>query len=396
MKILALSCRPKAVSLFPFVFLVFLLSPAILIGQKSVSKAKVEIINGVEYIHNLGIPLYPDKSVTFVEDLSISSEDREGNVVFIEPWLSLVDDSENIYIVERRDQIIKVFKSDGKQIKTIGAKGSGPGEFQGILRMAVAKDGKLLIQDTTLRRTNIFDSTGRFVKSFQWRTLYYECLLTKDSSFIVYAMEHSGDTSRIIVNEVDFNGNAKQIEGKFAVFTINPIRRGNGSFYFSPPVVTTSEFAGDQDKGWFYHCINNRYVVEVYDASGKIFRKIDRPYRAVRFTDEDAKTYRASIVAPNEDIRKAIQDMEMPKEKSIVEGMLVDEKSNLWIRTNETKASGGKILTAFDIFDSEGNYFAKVWAAVIPAIFKKGKMYRMEKDRDTGYITLKRYKIVWK
>ena len=74
------------------------------------------------------------------------------------------------------------------------------------------------------------------------------------------------------------------------------------AYYFSPPVVTTSEFAGDQDRGRFYHCIDNKYVIEVYDASGKIFRKIDRPYEPVRFTDEDAKEYRArnSINVPND------------------------------------------------------------------------------------------------
>ena len=94
--------------------------------------------------------------------------------------------------------------------------------------------------------------------------------------------------------------------------------------------------------------------------------------------------------------RKAINEMEMPKVKSIVENMLVDDKSNLWIQTNEKKEEGDKILTAFDIFDPDGYYFAKVWTAIFPRIFKKGKMYMMEKDQDTGYLTMKRYKVVWK
>jgi hypothetical protein len=374
--------------------------PAFIIGQKSTSKAKIEVVNGVECVHNPQIPLYPDKSVTFVEDLSISSEDKEGNIVFIDPLLSLVDDNENIYIIERRDQVIKVFNFDGKQINTIGAKGSGPGEFQAIMPvLALTKDRRLLVQDAASRRTSFFDSSGRFMKSFQWRRGYGKYLLTKDSSFIVCAMEHSGYAgylmAQITVNEVDFDGNERQIEGEFAVLKNSPIRQGNVLHYYVPPVVTTSEFAGDQDKGRFYHCINNKYLIEVYNTSGKIFRKIDRPYEPVRFTNEDAKVYRASIIAPNEEIIKAIKERELPKEKSIVEKMLVDDKSNLWIQTNEIKVDGDKIHTAFDIFDSEGYYFAKVWTATIPAIFKKGKMYRMDRDKDTGYRTLKRYKVIW-
>jgi hypothetical protein len=377
------------------VFLV-LFWPAFIRGQKSASKARVEIINGVECIHNMGTPLHPDKTVTFVEDLSIITEDKDGNIVFIEPWLSFVDDNENIYIIERRDQVIKVFKSDGKQIKTIGAKGSGPGEFQTIMPpLAVTKDRKLLVQDANSRRTSFFDSSGRFLKSFQWQTRYGKYILTKDSSFIICTLSGNAPT-QIIVKEVDFNGKERQIEGKFAELEASVIRQGNMLYYFVPPVVTTSEFAGDQDRGRFYHCINNKYVIEVYDASGKIFRKIDRPYEPVRFTDEDARAYRAGILAPNEFFRKAIEETKMPKEKSIVEGMLVDDKSNLWIKTNELKKEGDKILTAFDIFDSDGYYFAKVWTAVIPSIFKKGKMYRMDTDQDTGYRSLKRYKVIWK
>ncbi len=381
-----------------FVFLV-LLWPAFGGGQKSASTAKVEIINGIECIHNTGTPLHPDMTVTFVEDLSISAEDKNGNIVFVEPWLSLVDNEENIYIIERKDQFIRVFNSNGKQIKTIGAKGSGPGEFQAIYPfIAITKNGKIIVQDTRSRRTSFFDSSGRFIKSFQWRTSNSKILLIKETSFVTSAMENSRDAigqyMSMIVKEVDFDGNERQIEGEFAVSRYAPMRLGGMLVYFSEPVVTTSIFAGDQDRGRFYHCINNKYLIEVYDSSGKIFRKIDRPYKPVRFTEADASAYRA--MAPNEEIRKAIMDREMPKEKSIVEEMLVDDNSNLWIQTNEKRTDGDKILTAFDIFDSEGNYFAKVWTAVIPSIFKKGKMYRMETDQDTGYRSLKRYKVMWK
>jgi hypothetical protein len=142
--------------------------------------------------------------------------------------------------------------------------------------------------------------------------------------------------------------------------------------------------------------VNNKYIIEVYDTSGKLLRKIDRPYEPVPFTDKDAKAYRARFGdLTNDFFRKAIEEMEMPKVKSVVERMHVDDEGNLWIRTNEIKEEEDKILTAFDIFDSDGYYFAKVWTAIIPSIFKKGKMYRMDTDQDTGYRSLKRYKVIW-
>lgn len=237
-----------------FVFLV-LLWPAF-VGGQTASTAKVEIINGVECIHNPGVPLHPEMTLTFVEDLSINAEDKDGNIVFIEPWLLIVDNEENIYISERKDQFIRVFNSNGKQIKKIGAKGSGPGEFQAIdLSIAVTKNGMIVVQDSRSRRTSFFDSSGRFIKSFQWRTKKGEILLVKEKSFVMSVMENGGDAigqyTYFIVKEVDFDGNEREIDGEFAISRYAPMRLGGLSVYFSEPVVRASEFAGDQDGGGF-------------------------------------------------------------------------------------------------------------------------------------------------
>lgn len=381
-----------------FMFLV-LFWPAYNKAQKSKSNARVEFIDGIECIHNTGTPLHPDKTVTFVEDLTISGEDKDGNIILYEPLLSFVDNNENIYAIEMRDQVIKVFGSDGKYIKTIGAKGSGPGEFRGISYLTETKDGELLVMDQTSRRTSFFDSSGRFLKSFQWRTGYFNFIMIKRSSYIISEIIYSEDWrfNQLVVKEVDFNGKEIRFSGEFTPPDVKTIRQGKYSLYFSLPVTTSSLFAGDRDRSLFYHCVNNKYIIEVYNASGKLIRKIDRPYKPVPFTDKDAKEYRVKHGnVADEFLRKAIEEMEMPKVKSIVERMSVDNEGNLWIRTNEIKEVEDKILTAFDIFNSDGYYFAKVWSAVIPSIFKKGKMYRMDTDPDTGYQSLKRYKVIWK
>jgi hypothetical protein len=62
------------------VFLV-LFWPAYNKGQKSKSNARVEFIDGVECIHNAGVPLHPKKTVTFVKDLSLGEENKAGKVI---------------------------------------------------------------------------------------------------------------------------------------------------------------------------------------------------------------------------------------------------------------------------------------------------------------------------
>jgi hypothetical protein len=367
-------------------------------SQKPESNANVEVIDGVEYIHNTDTPLYPDKTITFEEDLSISGEDKDGNIILFNPRLSLVDDNENIYIIEIQDQVIKVFGSDGRYIKTIGAKGNGPGEFQMIIYLAVTKDGELVVMDQRARRTSFFDSSGQFLKSFRWVTRYFHFILIKSLSYIISEIVTSDDRQfwYLYVKEIDFDGKEIRSYGEFTMEEPLIIRQGDGTYYGSLPDPPRSIFVGDHDRGLFYHCLNNKYSIEVYDSSGKLFRKIDRPYEPVPFTKKDAEKYRAKFDNdPFGVLSKAARAMKMPKVKSIISRMFVDDESYLWIRTNEIKQKEDKILTAFDIFDSDGYYYTKVWTAFTHFIFKKGKMYRMDTDQETGYQTLKRYRVVW-
>lgn len=369
------------------------------ISQKPESDARVEVIDGIEFIHNSGTPMDPDKTVTFIEDFSISIDSDDWNILRFDQRLKLVDDNENIYISENKDQVIDVFGSDGKYIRKIGAKGDGPGEFQAITYLAVTKDGQLMVIDNRAKRTSFFDSSGQFLKSFQWQKGYVRFRLMKNSSYVTCEIVYSPDRQFqwLYVKEVDFDGEEIRSYGEFTLEKPLIVRQGNASIFMSFSVSPRSLFSGDQDRGLLYHCLNNKYSIEVYDTSGKLFRKIDRPYEPIPFTDKDKEEYWAGYQGKTlEWVRKEVEAHHMPKVKNIVSKMYVDDESNLWVRTYEIKKEEDKILTAFDIFDSAGYYYAKVWTEFTSFIFKKGKMYRMDIDQDTGSHSMKRYKVVWK
>lgn len=372
-------------------------------SQGPETNASVEVIDGIEFIHNTETPIHPDKTVLFEKDLSISSEDEEGNIVLYDPRQYLVDSDENIYISESSDQVIKVFSPDGEYIKTIGAKGDGPGEFQSIGYLGFTPEGSFVVLDIQARRTNLFDASGLFLKSFTWQNFISRAFLFKNNSYIyqenVYG-ENRQDR-KLFVSEIDYDGDEIRSYGEFTLAQVKTVREGNSGVSMGIPHSPESIFAGDQNRGWFYHCLNNQYIIEVYDNTGKIFRKIDRPYEPVPFTDKERKEYQARYENNvnerfNEMFKKLIKEMELPKVKSITTRMLVDDESYLWLQTYEQKKEGDQIITAYDVFNAEGHYYAKVWCEINPGLFRKGKMYSMDTDKETGYRTLSRYRMVWK
>jgi DNA-binding beta-propeller fold protein YncE len=59
------------------------------------------------------------------------------------------------------------FSKDGKFIKAWGKKGSGPGEFDTLHRLAMDSKGRLFVADRGNNRIQIFDQDGNFIA--QWR-----------------------------------------------------------------------------------------------------------------------------------------------------------------------------------------------------------------------------------
>ncbi|MGD9345667.1 MAG: hypothetical protein PVH84_07380 [Candidatus Aminicenantes bacterium] len=99
---------------------------------------------------------------------------------------------------------------------------------------------------------------------------------------------------------------------------------------------------------------------------------------------------------PESPFAKMAREIEIPSVKTVTERMLVDEEGRLWIETNEEKERDNRTFFAYDIFDSEGYYEARIWSDIRPGLFANGKMYHMNTDEDSGYRSLKRYRIMWK
>lgn len=386
-----------------FVFSIIVLFFVFACSNKPESAARVEIIDGIEHVHNTGTPLHPDKSVTFEEELSVGGEEYD---MLFRPQGFNVDQNENIYITDMQDQSIKVFDPSGEFIRTIGQKGEGPGEFAFIGRMTFLPDGRLMVMDSRARRLNLFDSYGTYIDSHHWPKGLGRLHYATDSTCLLSVFEFEGGDNplegrKLFVKKFDFEGNEIQLFGEFKteeakVYSEARERGGGIAVMIAPPHSPHSIFAADPAQQYLFHCVNDEYMIEVFDYDGKIIRRIDRPYEPLPFTGENAEKFRSRYdESTMEGLKKMVQGMSMPAVKTITPQMLVDDVGNLWAETHEQREEEDKVFTAYDIFNPDGFYEAKVWIDLKPEIFVKGKMYRMHRDEETGYTLVKRYNIVW-
>ncbi len=363
--------------------------------KKNAEGPRVEVVEGVTYIQNTEAPRYADRTVSFLLDLTIGGDDVSSEGALYQLGSFTVDSSGFIYISDREDMTIKVFDPDGVFVRTIGQRGEGPGEFQSIGRMGFLPDGRLLVLDSRARRTNIFSSDGEFLQSHKWLTSRNFLLLSTNSSYTTNE-NIFGEENQVFVKTYDFSGEELLSFGQFTPTNFKTVRQGNAMFGTNVPHSPLSVFTGDQGRQWLYHCLNDKYVIEVFDQKGKLFRKISRPYTPLPFTKKDEEEFRARAEdTRNEAFAKLYKEMSLPKVKTITRQMFVDDRGNLWIKTFEEREEGGRTLNAYDIFNHEGYYEAKIWSDLSPIIILRGKMYRLDTNEESGFRTLKRYRVVW-
>jgi hypothetical protein len=119
---------------------------------------------GVVRVRNPGPTGWSDSSgFRLEEDLAITGTAGEVSELANPDGLA-VDRSGRIYV---SDGTIKLFAADGRFIRTVGRDGAGPGEYRGTL--ISTRVDQLLVQDPSLARLTVFDSSGTYVRS--WRTV---------------------------------------------------------------------------------------------------------------------------------------------------------------------------------------------------------------------------------
>jgi hypothetical protein len=362
--------------------------------EKKESKVKAD---DIELIQVSGTPRYPQKKVLFEKDLVIDDQDRKGEIRFYKPFVIQVDHDRNIFVCDAADQRIKVFDESGVFKRAFGGKGKGPGEFGGIANMIILPEGRLLVLDYGNRRTSIFDVNGTFLKSWKWQNSYHIFVYLASDSYFAADNTIYGKKTRLFINRYDFSGKELLSYGEFTPQQIKLVREGGVPYPIFIPHSKQSLFVGFQQSQWLYHCLNNKYLIEVYDKNGELFRKISRPgYKPVPFTQKDADDYFSRLEkVPNKVYVKLAKKVKLPKFKAVVARLLVDDQGNLWVQTNEFKEENDKYFVVYDVFNPDGIYEAKVWCNIYPYLIKDGKAYSIRTDKQTGDVFIDRYTVKW-
>jgi len=350
--------------------------------QKAEWKGTIEEVDGVTIVKNPKEPIYPDKIVTFEEELTIGKSEGPEEYLINSIWSFTIDDEGNTYILDSRPYRIKVFDEDGKYLRSIGRSGQGPGELQGPRNIQFTVQKEIMVNDSRKGALLFFSVDGRFLREIRSPTLRLSNNAIADATGNIYIGKYSfGEWEDKLIKLLPPYENLEVLAAKTA-----PLREP-----IPPPQIRYSLLPGNN----LVWGISSEYEFNIVDSEGRLIKKIEKEHSLVRVTDEYKSKYFERL-PPG--IPKETQ--KFSTNFPAFDFFFSDDEGRLFVKTYEKLEATNKYI--FDIFDSEGRFLTRTELKISDEIslnqdkfiIKNNKLYSKELTED-GFPALRRYRIIW-
>ncbi len=294
-----------------------------------------------------------------------------------------VDDNGTIYVLDDKDDKVKVFGADGSFIRSFGKKGQGPGEFQYPSEIFAKKNGTISVYDLMTRRISDFSSDGAYIGG---------------SDPIQTGMMRLFSLSA--ENEAAFYGDGAERDENGAVYAeLVRVDKKTGAVsiitrvkdeYDLPRVDPTPEnfFMRTRSNGELIWASSRKYELFIESPDGRKLGRITRPDPKVRFTEKDREALLEKRYG-GKDKRPKNVEFVWPEYFPPITRVVLDDRDWLYVGTCDKDGRGsGK----YDVFDAAGAYRGSFHFERSILVIKKGRAYVAAEDEE-GLPVLERYEM---
>lgn len=346
-------------------------------GQDKAWKGSIHKEGGVTILENPKTPLYSPDVFELQEEYIIKSEGR--GYQFVNPAELLLDDDKNLYVMDIRDDNIKVFDESGRYSRTIGRRGAGPGEFEGLGGMAFFKN-QLVVHCFQLARLTYLDPQGKVIRT---QAVFQDLArMTIDSKGNFFGIDSSHETMNGVW-EIYWELR-KYAAGLKILKTIAPrVKQPRLGFYQGGAQC----FAVTADDRIIYG-LSFGYELKVFDNDGTLLMAIRKKHEPIPFPPENVDHLKKIL-------KKGVPegwDTTIPEYFAPFYGITTDEEGRIFVQTTANVSN----LNDYDVFSPEGHFLATIKArSWRDPYWKNRRLYAIDEDED-GYRFIRVARVTWK
>lgn len=331
----------------------------------------IDTVSGVERVVSTGTaPMWTSVRVTRIGTATGDGPDAFGRIRAIE-----LDDDLNVYVADMQTSHIQVFDSTGRHVRTIGRRGAGPGEFETPYSLGWLGD-TLVVLDFRNARIGLFSRDGQWIDAWRWQPLSGNNVrLLNGSRLDLYAPVMRDFRRGRGLAFIYLDGTASPdtiVVPPRPDVPAGPICRypNNGGIeFFGIPFGPDLHIAGAPNRTLFVGWSASYRIAQV-TQTGDTVRVIERPRLAVPITDVewDERTARyRSVRQDNPGTRCEPREQPRPASKPAFRWIGQDVDQRLWVEVYTPQGFG------FEVFDAVGRLIGELVepardAAVHPAV----------------------------
>ena len=361
--------------------------------QKTGWQGTVEEENGIRVVKNPAEPMFGELVLELEEDLSIGSVEDE-NTMFYQIGSIDVDSQNNIYVMDSGNHRIQKFDKDGNYLQTIGRKGEGPGEFMRPFNIFLDELGNIYVME--LRKLNLFDPKGNYIKSFVPTTFIMGFAAEPEGNIICYGFISTPKAQNFGVMILDSEG---KIIKNIAEFPgMKTVSRKGAMFSFSHSYRPQLSFSPIEKKGAVYG-YGAEYKLIVADFSGEtsLIIEKDEPPQSITRREKDKIIDDTLEDTADEEEGRWPRDVveegaDFPDHRPFFNGIASDDTGRIYVRKVKSVLDESE-EDEMDIFSADGYYLYTTKLNLSRGFIKGGFLYDTSYSDETGEYKVIRYRI---
>ena len=298
----------------------------------------------------------------------------------------------NILVGDRGDMSLKVFDPRGKLVKSLGRKGSGPGEITYLSRVWRCGNDIITYDIENGYRNTVFSTDLTLNRSFRFRGPVGNNTPYTSSCNSAGRFLHLGWESHNAIKGGVFRSQAPLWTSGIDS-TVTPVGEMAGSERWglvvdgqvrgTRPLPLGKEPVIAMGSDRFYTGTADTYSITMHALDGRVLGTFGKPGVALSTTNADIdQAIETEAAGRGDDVRARVratyEKMDLPKTVPAYKAMLVDSEGAVWVR--DYRSRGNQVT--WTVFTREGRQLAEVQLPVSLTVFEIGKDYVLGKFID--------------
>ena len=324
------------------------------------------LASGEIVIQNTGAPLWgSDEGWEVMEEMRYGSGIGEDTVLFGQILSLDIDGQGRLYVLDSYAQQIHIFDSSGAFVRTVGSKGSGPGEFESATAVDVSETGEIWVMEMSKGQLTILDADGNYLRTERVNTTGWEHIpypggfdpIGRYNAMSLHFDDEEEDTKTMLAR---FDQSFTPIdtiaipESPMEIDRFEHSDSEGGRYSMPIPFQGAFEWVFSVN-GNLWTLYTGTYELVELTAGGMPLRRVTKEFEPLPVTHAD----REAVQRRFDWFRQqggTIDETRIPRNKPVVENFFSDDEGNLWVMHSEPGDSGSR----FDIFNAEGQFLGEI------------------------------------